>query len=295
MNILEFKKQFDPFLVKTLKDRIALSVATRGATDLDSLWDYPMTLAATGKRLRPYLVYLGYHACGGKNEADIFPVCVGSELFHTFCLVHDDVIDQDLERRGVASMHGYAAEWFKGKVREKDRARLGESIAILVGDSLFLWAKELLHDPKITPYVSKMIDEVIMGQGLDAVLAAKDKAVQKELDDMMFLKTAGYSFIRPLQIGGAFAGMSKEAEQLFSKFGTAFGIAFQLQDDYFDRESDAEKDRPSYYTRGYAEMGMERAKKLFEEAIQIVESGDLPPDIKKQLVDFVVAVRERKG
>ncbi len=294
MNLGEFKQTFDPYLKLILEARIAESLKGKGDLSFAEIWRYPLVLAASGKRLRPYLAYLGYSAVGGTSEEEIMRVGAGLELFHTFCLIHDDIMDQDLDRRGVATTHVYAADWLKGNVLEETRTRIAESLALLLGDAMFEWARELLGDARIQQRLRYMIDEVILGQGIDCLLAGNSDASREDLDHMMTLKTAGYSFVRPLQIGGAVAGMDTGLEQFFSEFGTALGLAFQLQDDYFDREKDTLKDRPTYYTRGHEKEGLALVEEKFTLAETLLRDSVLQEKIKKMFAALVQKIRERK-
>ena len=294
MSLSDFKKRFDPQLQKLLSLRIEESLKDKGNLSFSELWKYPLVLTKEGKRLRPYLAYLGYTAVGGKSEDEIMRVAVGLELFHTFCLVHDDIMDQDIERRGVSTTHTYYAEVLNGKIIEAQRVRVAESLALLLGDALFAWSRELLSDSRIADRLQYMIDEVILGQGIDTVLLGQKTASREELDHMMLMKTAGYSFVRPLQIGGALAGMDSVHEEFFARFGAALGIAFQLQDDYFDRETDRVRDRPTYYTRGYEAEGLQMMEQKFQEAEQILLESALAPEHRTVFEGLLQKVRDRK-
>ncbi len=294
MNLLEFKAVFDPCLKKTLASRIEESLRDKGDISFAEFWRYSNKLAETGKRLRPYLAYLGYSACGGSDVEEIMGTAVGLELFHLFCLIHDDIMDQDLERRGLATTHTYIFESLKGKVLEEHRVRIAESIAMLIGDDMFAWSRELLADPRLAERLRYMIDEVILGQVLDVLLTGSKTASRKELNHMMLLKTAGYSFARPLQIGGALAGMDELRAGFFDNFGKTLGLAFQLQDDYFDRKSDVDLDRPTYYSRGYESQGLAMCKEKFEEAEKILNASDLSDSSKKLFAEVLIKIRDRK-
>lgn len=292
MSLKDFKKQFDPHLDAVLKARIDRALIGREDLSFAHLWQHVSQLAATGKRLRAYMTYLGYISSGGTDLEELYRVACGMELFHLFCLVHDDVMDQDTERRGVPTIHEAARRSLPEGMSQDAKTRVGDSIGILAGDSVFLWAAELLRDPRITDAVSEMADEVILGQALDVALATKDTASRDDLDRMIRMKTVGYSFVRPLGIGGLLAGHD-DMRSFFTEFGNALGFAFQLQDDYFDREKDIEYNRPTYYTRGYEKEGVVLSAELFDSAVKVVHASGMTDVSKKPFLELVEMIRTR--
>lgn len=294
MRFSEFKQTFDPYLRKILEERIEESLGGKGAIAFEDIWRYALVLTVSGKRLRPYLAYLGYRSAGGTNTEEIMRMAAGIELFHTFCLIHDDIMDQDSDRRGVSTTHVYASEWLNGKVHPETQARIGESMAILLGDAMFAWSRELLDDHRIQTRLRYMIDEVILGQGIDCLLAGSSTASREDLDHMMLMKTGGYSFLRPMQLGGALGGMNSELETFFERFGTSLGLAFQLQDDYLDLEKDRAKDRPTYYTRGYEKEGLLLSEEKYAFAEKLLLESVVPQEIKALFKEFIGVMRNRK-
>ena len=288
MSITEFKEAFDPLLIAELSSRIDRALTAYRGAEIESLLRHLLLLAADGKRLRPYLVYLGYGDGDAGLGESLLSLCVGVELFHLFCLVHDDVIDQDPMRRGVPTMHEFAKSLGGGD------SRIADSLAILVGDMVFSWAREKMNHPEIQSYVERMIDEVTIGQMIDVRLVALAETSQSALDAMIELKSARYSFVRPLQIGAALRESSEVEEDFFLRFGMALGTAFQLQDDYFDREKDREQNRPTYYTRGYEDQGVAKMKELFSVAHELLDASPLLPEVSLALRTLVSVVEARK-
>ena len=89
------------------------------ATDVEMLQDASHHIIASGgKRIRPRVVFLSYLAAGGTNLDDVVPLAAAIELVHTATLVHDDINDHSLTRRGKISVH----------------ARFGRTFALLTGD-----------------------------------------------------------------------------------------------------------------------------------------------------------------
>ena len=204
---------------------------------------------AGGKRLRPCLVYCG-HAAAGEAEGDsrdnLAHLAASIEMLHTFALLHDDVMDKSVLRRG----HPTAHVWFADVRQRSDTSRLddrdgsttsdwfGTAAAIVAGDLAFVWADELLDrldvDTATFRRVRGVFDllrrEVIAGQYLDLRLAGP-RATDQQALSVALLKSARYSVTRPLQIGATLAGADDATIDSLCVYGDAMGVAFQLRDD----------------------------------------------------------------
>lgn len=194
-----------------------------------------VSIACTGgKRARPYLVETMYRTLGGVDDAMIVRAAVATEIFHVFCLVHDDVIDRAATRHGVPTVHAVAALRY-GKAHPSEAAHNADGQAILVGDLLFSWAYSLMATcPNALSVFQAMIDDVVAGQMLDVDFTMRGLVRAEEAERKTQLKTASYTFIRPLQLGAQLAGANGDVATFCERFGMAVGSAFQLQDDYFD-------------------------------------------------------------
>jgi geranylgeranyl diphosphate synthase, type I len=190
-------------------------------------------VAAGGKRVRPTLCALAFAGCGGDLD-DPRAVDAGAalELLHTFAVVHDDVMDAALTRRGRPTVHArLAAEHAQSAWRGESR-RFAEGAAVLVGDLAFVYANRMLAEaPTATRAVfAELCVEVNVGQYLDMVASARGgTAVHAER--ITRYKSAKYTVERPLHIGATLAGAGDEMLRAFSDFGIPLGEAFQLRDD----------------------------------------------------------------
>ena len=172
-----------------------------------------------GKQLRPMFVFLSAKLCGEVNESTYRAASL-VELLHTATLVHDDVVDDSLERRGFFSVY---ALW-KNKV------------SVLVGD--YLLAKGLLlsldnNDFRILQLLSEAVRQMSEGELLQI-----EKSRSLNLDESIYFeiirnKTA--SLLASACGAGAFS-TSHDEEITFRlrQFGEKVGIAFQIKDDLFD-------------------------------------------------------------
>ncbi len=177
------------------------------------------------KGLRPALCLATCRAYGGSTEAAL-PSAAGLELLHNAFLVHDDIEDASLSRRGQTTMH----------------RRVGIPLAVNAGDamnalSMRLFRRNLAQlDPavalRIIDEVDHLLVESIEGQAMELGWV-RDNAWGVGTDDylrMVLKKTAWYSFIHPMRIGALVAGAGDDLER-FHRFGFLLGAAFQIQDD----------------------------------------------------------------
>lgn len=231
-----------------------------------------------GKQLRPMFVLLSAKLCGGVNESTYRAASL-VELLHTATLVHDDVVDESLERRGFFSTY---ALW-KTK------------ISVLVGD--YLLAKGLLlsldhNDFRILQLLSEAVRLMSEGELLQI-----EKSRSLNLDENVYFeiirnKTA--SLLASACAAGAFSGSQDEmlAEKM-RLFGEKTGMAFQIKDDLFDYGTDdvgkptgndiKEKKLtlPLIYTLNNTDRSTRR------ELIYIVKNQNKNPDKVNHVIDVV--------
>jgi len=185
---------------------------------LDKITQY--VLWQKGKRIRPLLVLLSARACGGGATDMTHRAAALVELLHTATLVHDDVVDDAEERRGVFSVN---ALW-KNK------------IAVLLGD--FLLSRGLLlsldHDDySVLHTLSDAVRRMSEGELLQI-----EKSRLLDIDEETYFqiisdKTA--SLISACTKSGAVSVTDDEALiERMDCFGETLGLAFQIRDDLFD-------------------------------------------------------------
>ena len=311
-----FKKKFDPYLKDYLNKKI---LDIRKYTKNKSVIDYinyakKITIIA-GKRIRPYIAYLMYESLGGKNMKNALKLLVSLEIFHSFGLMHDDIIDRGSLRHGTLTTHIYITNKLKKEKRQGDLIYIGNSQAILLGDILFSWAMEGLNtntdfNPKIISKVIKlfyqMADEVIVGQMIDVDITTRDKVSKEFIDEKIRLKTASYTFIRPLEIGASLANsLTTSIEKFCQAFGLCLGIAFQTQDDLLDitsnekklqktTSSDKSQNQHTYFTYFKSlEVGKEIIEKNFREAKELIQKLSINENAKKKFFDLIKLIQTR--
>ncbi|MGC8496964.1 MAG: polyprenyl synthetase family protein [Thermoplasmata archaeon] len=183
-----------------------------------------------GKRIRPVLMIFGYKLYGGKNTEEIIKASASLELVQSYLLIHDDIIDESLLRRGKPTIH-----LIFGK--EYDDQKIGSDLAIIAGDLADSYAIELItHSDfedrlkyKAIVKLSEIIEYTGYGQVLDILSPYQTDNFEENLLLIHKYKTAKYTIEGPLILGGLLTG--KNDFEMISKYAIAVGIAFQLQDD----------------------------------------------------------------
>ena len=200
-----------------------------------------------GKRLRPAVLLFCCGAVGG-DERLALPAAASLELFHTWTLMHDDIIDHDALRRGGPTGHVLAAglgaaDWGLGPVEAAD---YGTSLSMLAGDvqhGLCVWMFsrcEGVPPPLLLQLIADLelniVADLVEGETRDVQLEQRpiSDVTLDEVLRMMYLKTGVlYEFAGK---AGAMLGLGTRDEQhpqvdALRSFCANCGTAFQLQDD----------------------------------------------------------------
>ncbi|MFC6698157.1 polyprenyl synthetase family protein [Streptomyces thermocoprophilus] len=198
-----------------------------------------------GKRIRAHLVWWSFRACGGTGpDAASAALRLGAavELLQTCALVHDDVMDQAVLRRGRPALHTQASAGFAGRTTAERARRAGEAAAILAGDLALAWADDLVAETPLPAPAgavvrrlwSDMRTEMVAGQYLDLHGQTTGARSLPRALRAACLKSALYSVERPLALGAALAGADDTTLRALSAAGRRVGMAFQLRDDLDD-------------------------------------------------------------
>ncbi len=214
-----------------------LDAERRHWAELDPALDEPLgdlaeLVLGGGKRVRPAYCHWGWVLGGGEPPGDADDAGCALELLHAFALIHDDVMDASPTRRNAPSV------WrrFVGRHRQRhwqgEDRRFGEAAAVLVGDMAMVLADRSLG---AVPVAARRVwdtlrTELNMGQYLDVAGTARGNVTAAQARTIIEHKTAGYTVVRPLQLGSALAGRDGLADDL-ECHGRPIGIAFQLRDD----------------------------------------------------------------
>jgi geranylgeranyl pyrophosphate synthase len=181
------------------------------------------TLAAGGKRLRPLLVLI----CGGVQDEQLVRVAAAVELIHMATLVHDDVVDAALLRRGRRTV--FAAE--------------GREVATATGDFLFSRAFALLAEND-APEQVRVLSEACLALARGE-LAQRHDAYRLDISEERYLQRCELKTARLFSAAcrlGALAAARPAAEaEALEAYGTRLGLAFQMLDDLLDVSGPAER------------------------------------------------------
>lgn len=181
-------------------------------------------LGAGGKRIRPRLLLLTYLAVGGRDVSNAANPAAAIELMHTASVVHDDINDHGILRRGQPSVN---AIW-------------GRTFALLTGDFLFTAVYELMapfRDLNID--LARAATALVEGETLQASAVKNNNFTREVYMEIIALKTAAL-FRAAAAIGAKLAGADKSEIESLSEFGFSVGLAFQIVDDILDIVADEE-------------------------------------------------------
>ncbi len=192
--------------------------------------DYPLR---GGKALRPALCIATCRALGGKLSSVLRTAAV-LELYHNAFLIHDDVEDGSDRRRAEATLHHSH----------------GTPIAVNVGDGLLAVCMGMLFENvetiglgrslRLFQLITRMARETAEGQMVELNWTRLAAAAPSDRDyvEMVYRKTAWYSFITPMQAGAIAASrqVDRELHVCIHRLAAYLGIAFQIRDDLLNLE-----------------------------------------------------------
>lgn len=212
-----------------------------------------------GKRLRPRLCLASYRILAGCPAVPPRPVWLAAaslEVFHAFMLVHDDLIDASLSRRGEAALHEAIRLDFEDPDGPRSRKAAGD-LGLVAGDLLFALGMRLLGrsglDDATLGRSQRLLADVLLqtglGQALDVVYGDSplDDLCERQIVEAYLRKTARYSVSGPLVLGATIAGASAPICRALDRFGDLLGFGFQVRNDLDAlalAEDDIEADHP---------------------------------------------------
>ena len=180
-----------------------------------------------GKRIRPRLCLTAYSLFKDTFTEEILSPAAAIEVFHSFTLIHDDIMDKADVRRGVPTVH---KKW-------------DENTAILSGDVMSIESYRMIAKapaaalPAVLALFSDTAAQVCEGQQYDMDFESRQKVSVVDYMNMIELKTS-VLLAGAVSIGAVLAGASDEDCRKLSRFALELGLAFQLQDDLLDSFGD---------------------------------------------------------
>ena len=212
-------------LENTLKEMFSnLKFAAEPAGLYDPL-RYMMEIG--GKRIRPRLCLLTYSLFKDGFNEEILSPAAALEVFHSFTLIHDDIMDKADVRRGVPTVY---RKW-------------DENTAILSGDVMSIESYRMIAKapskslPKVLELFSKTAAEVCEGQQYDMEFEDREFVPMADYMKMIGLKTA-VLIACSAKMGALIAEAPQESCDLLYRYGYDLGLAFQVADDWLDTYGD---------------------------------------------------------
>jgi len=244
----DFKKKIDREIIIYL-DKTIKETKDRDVVITDALKYVKDLTLAGGKRIRPALMYYGYVGAGGREKEKMLETAVSIELVHMFLLIHDDVIDRDIERHGKDSVNRKYEKLGMRFFPNKDPKHFGNSMSIIVGDMVAALGNQIIFnsgfDEKLVMKslfgLQSIISYTVIGQVKDLYIEYRNKANEKDVLDMYEYKTAKYTIEGPLHLGAILGGCKQDILKGISKYSIPVGIAFQIQDDILGIFGDEKK------------------------------------------------------
>lgn len=208
--------------IRELFDNLTFTQEPRGLYDP---LRYMMEIG--GKRIRPRLCLTAYALYKDSFCEEVLSPAAAMEVFHSFTLIHDDIMDKADVRRGVPTVY---RKW-------------DENTAILSGDVMSIESYKLIAKapaeivPKALELFSKTAAEVCEGQQYDMEFEDMEFVPMDDYLKMIGLKTA-VLIACSAKMGALVAGASEHEAELLYKYGYDLGIAFQIADDWLDTYGD---------------------------------------------------------
>jgi octaprenyl-diphosphate synthase len=179
-----------------------------------------------GKRLRPLLAVLAARALGYQGQQHITLATI-VEFIHTATLLHDDVVDESLLRRG----------------KETANAVFGNQASVLVGDFLYTRAFQLmvsLDKMQIMQILADATNIIAEGEVLQLMNVNDPETSEQSYMQVIYCKTAKL-FEAATQLAAILANQSESVVHAMKLYGMHLGTAFQLIDDVLDYQADADE------------------------------------------------------
>ncbi|OOM10571.1 polyprenyl synthetase family protein [Clostridium saccharobutylicum] len=241
------------------------------SSSTQEIFDY--FFKSPGKYLRPSLIILSAKAINPnmtiEERIKLINLCVAIELIHSASLVHDDIIDNDLFRRGQKTLNNI----------------YGRKVAVLAGDAFYAKAFSILLKLQ-TNDAQEIITQVIEKMCIAEIEQAKNQEISKQ-DYLNIIEGKTAAFMGACCKLGAITAKAKEEEIIaLENYGLNFGMVYQIVDDYTDGDINALKN--DITTKSAEEFALKA-----EEVIKNLNSSVYKDDLIS-IVNYVLESSNKK-
>jgi octaprenyl-diphosphate synthase len=196
--------------------------------DFQSMIDF--ILGRNGKRIRPIVAILSAKLCGEINQKTIDYALI-LELLHTATLIHDDVVDNTMERRAQPSVN----------------AQYDNRVAVLLGDyilSLSIARAVMTQNGTVMEIISRLAQNLADGELTQLIASKKAIIDEKRYFDIIRKKTA-VLLSSCSEMGALSVNANPETREKLRLIGENLGLCFQIKDDIFDYFDQGEIGKPT--------------------------------------------------
>lgn len=300
----DYKKQITQYILRFLEEREQPTTTTLFGSDV---FKRLQAFLREGKMIRGGLILLSSEMFAGETDENALIAASALEIIHASLLIHDDIMDNDLTRRGRETLFAQYTSLARSEKLQQPEA-FGRNMGICVGDIGFFLAFELLTQlstdsdskTKLLQLFSTELTMVGLMQMQDVYFGNTRQTVP--LNDVLSLytyKTARYTFSLPLMAGAILTDQSPSTLTQLEKLGESLGIIFQIKDDelgLFGTEekigkpvgSDIREDKKTLF-----------ALYLFEQATiqqqQKLRTIFGNPDLTPEMIAYVQQLAEQTG
>lgn len=263
--------------LKLLNERIQSTLESPNALMNSVVSNY---LEKKGKQIRPILVMLSAKLLGEVNDR-VIAGGVAVELLHNASLIHDDVVDDTLTRRGAPTING---TW-------------DNHLAVLVGD--FFLSNALLQgvgtgDIRIVRSISDLGRLLSIGE-LDQIYNARYNHLDEETYFQIIYRKTASLFVSCVEVGAYGCGVDDERLDTLREVARLLGLCFQIKDDIFDYFSDEKIGKPTgndlregKVTLPLLHVLEDEGHPRHHEMVELVKKDSLQPDEIDSLIRFAL-------
>jgi len=213
-----------------------------------------------GKRIRPIMAIMAFRGLSKKDEKKFILPFLSLEIFHNYTLIHDDIYDEDVIRRGEPTPHFLFSKLFEKRYKnaaesglffKNNKTRFGAITGFINGEIVKSLSNFIVINDKNIDGIKKLeilrlfqgLDMIInIGQAMDLFFEKEEKITEKD-----YIKMAGYKtgelFKAPVELGAILAGATENQINCLKNYANNLAIAFQIKDDLLDISIGGEKGR----------------------------------------------------